>query len=124
MPDLFNRVVIGSYQRESVRSRWPLQTIPRPMSGGLFKAETIFKSPTVVHCVTPFTTEFAEIDISGDFFSPADVFFDNDLLEMVFISRDVNNNNSGISYMIWLVSDWVVIGLDNCTRGGWGNGQW
>ena len=83
------------------------------MSRGLFKAETTFESPTVVHHVASFMTEFAEIDILGNLFPPTDVLLDDDFLGVILISRDVDNSNSGISYTIRLVSDWIVVGLND-----------
>ena len=83
------------------------------MSRGLLKAETAFESPTVVCRVTSFTTEFAEVNIFGNFLSPADVFLDDNFLGVIFVGRDVDNSNSGISYRIWSVSDWIVIGLND-----------
>ena len=83
------------------------------MSRGLFKAETAFESLTVVHRVTLFTTEFAEVNIFGNFLSPMYVFLDNDFLGIIYIGRDVDNSNSGILYTIWSVSDWIVVGLND-----------
>ena len=108
MSDLFDHIVISGDYTEGVRSRQSLWAMPRPMSGGLFMAETTLECPTTVRCMTPFLAEFAlECVPSG--LLPAYIFLDNDLFGAVFIGREVDNSNSGISNMIQSVSDWIVI---------------
>ena len=52
------------------------------------------------------------------------VLLSDDLFGTVFICREVDNNKFGISNMIWSVSDWVVVGLNDRAEGGRGKGRW
>ena len=79
------------------------------MSGGLFMAETTLECPTTVRRMTPFSAEFALECVSSGFLFPAYIFLDDDLFGAVFVGREVDNSNSGISNIIQLVSDWIVI---------------
>ena len=52
-----------------------------------------------------------------------DILFNDDISQMILVSREVNNSNSGILKMIRSVPDWIIIRLDNGTRGGCGSRQ-
>ena len=120
MIHLFDCIVICSDYMEGVWFRQFLHAISKPMSGSLFIAETTFEHPAVICGMALFLTEFAMIDVSWDFLSPAYVLLDDDL----FVCREVNNNKFGILNMIWSLSDWIVIRFNDCTGGGQGSGQW
>ena len=109
MSDLFYRVVIGGDYTEGVQSRRSLRAMPRPMSRGLFMAETAFKRPATVRHVTPFSAEFALECVLSGLLSPVYIFLNDDFFGMVFVGREVNNSNSEISNTIRSVSDGVVI---------------
>ena len=109
MSDLFNHVVVGGDYTEGVQSRRSLRAMPRPMSGGLFMAETAFKRLATIRRVTSFLAEFALECVPSGLLSPEYIFFDDDFFGTVFVGREVDNSNSGISNTIWSVSDWIVI---------------
>ena len=109
MSDLFYRIVIGGDYTEGVRFRRSLWAMPRPMSGGLFMAETTLERPATIHRMTPFSTEFALECVSSGFLSPVYILPDDDFFGAVFVGREVDNSNLGISNTIRSVSDWIVI---------------
>ena len=83
--------------------------MPRPMSGGLFMAETAFERPATICHVTPFAAEFALECVPSGFLPPVYIFLDDDFFGTVFVSREVDNSNLGISNTIRSVSDWIVV---------------
>ena len=109
MSDLFDEVIVDGDYMEGVQSRWLLQAMPRPMSGGLFMAETTFECPTTVCHMTSFLAEFTIEGVSSGLLLPMYILFDDDFFETVLIGREVDNSNLGISNMIQSVSDWIVI---------------
>ena len=94
------------------------------MSRSLVIAEATSGGPAIVHRMALLTAELAVVVVSRGLLSPVDILFNNNLFGMVFVSREVDNNNLGILKMIWSISDWIVIGLDNLARGSRGNGWW
>ena len=72
-------------------------------------AETAFKHPATICRVTPFLAEFALESVPGGLLSPVYIFLNDNFFGTVFVGREVDNSNSGISNMIWSVSDWVVV---------------
>ena len=87
MSDLFNRIIISGDYTEGVRSRRSLRAIPRPMSRGLFMAETAFERPATICCMTLFPAEFALECVPSGLLSPVYVFLDDDFFGMVFVGR-------------------------------------
>ena len=109
MSDLFNRVIVSGDYMEGVRPRRSLWAMPRPMSRGLFMAEIAFECPATICRVTSFPAEFALECVPSGLLSPMYIFLDDDFFGAVFVGREVDNSNLGISNTIRSVSDWIVV---------------